>query len=870
MMSMAVACLLERDEPLAQLMGLATSAPGGGRMVMVTGEAGVGKSALVGALAERVKQRVWMGWCERLFTPRPLGPIVDIATRAGGPLTGAIGHGAPVHVVFPALLAELVNRPTVLVIEDLHWADEATLDVVVLLARRVSASRSLVVVTARDDELGADHQLRLVLGQLAEAGAQRLRLRPLSLQAVSELAASVEVDAVALFDRTGGNAFFVTEILAAGGSELPPSVRDAVLARVALLDTEARGLLQALSIVSGVAPVGLVRAVGGVHVDRLDTCLASGMLVARDEGIEFRHELARAAIAEEIGPLRRVELHRAALAWLRGHGADAAQIAHYAEEARDEPVVAMFAPLAAEQATTRGAHREAAAQYARALRWSDQLAGNHRAELLERGAHEHYLIDRFDESIDWLERAAAFWENQGDNERRAEVLCKLSSIQRCGGRATDAWANGLAAVALLETGPITPAVAEAHANVAMLALNANRVDDGLPPADRALTLARTWALPRVTAHALNTKGFLQTLAGDDNGIVLIEESLELALAEGLDEQVGRAYIHLADLAQRYRRFDLADRFRNDGTRYCAEHSLDLWSRYLAVYHARIDLDRGQWNAAVAGIHSVLAEPGTPLARVIALAVLGLVRARRGDPGVWATLDEARTLAERSGELQFRAPVAAARSEAAWLTGRPESIDDETAPVLRDCVDLGATWWAGEIAWWRRTLGIDEYPPPSTAEPWRHMLDGHIPAAAAAWQRIGCPYEHAIAAASGEPEEMLGALETLDKLGARAAVAHVQRRLRSAGTTPRRGPRRTTRANPAGLTTREIEVLQLLAADKSDREIAEALVVSIKTASHHVSAILNKLSVSNRRAAVRRAQDLGIPRPTSEPNAGVDP
>jgi predicted ATPase len=306
--------LLEREAPQARLRaGLVEAASAGGRLVLLTGEAGVGKSALVDQAADDAGVRVWAGWCERLFTPRPLGPLADLATDAAGPLAEVVGRGAPVHEVLPVLLDELRARPTLLVIEDLQWADEATLDLVVLLARRMGTTRSLAVVTCRDDELSADHPLRLVLGGLAGAGVERLRLSPLSIDAVRELAASHQVDTEALFRRTGGNPFYVTEVLAAGGSELPPSVRDAVVARAARLDPQARALLEAVSIVPGTVPLTLVTALGREHADRLDTCLASGMLVESRDGISFRHDLARAAIADEIEPLRRAGLHRTAL-----------------------------------------------------------------------------------------------------------------------------------------------------------------------------------------------------------------------------------------------------------------------------------------------------------------------------------------------------------------------------------------------------------------------------------------------------------------------------------------------------------------------------------------------------------------------------
>jgi DNA-binding CsgD family transcriptional regulator/tetratricopeptide (TPR) repeat protein len=852
--------LLERDEPSARLRAAVDEArSGAGRLMIVTGEAGVGKTALVenlGAGSDDV--RVWTGSCEQLFTARPLGPLADIASKTGGRLAEVVGRGAPVHEVFPVLLEELRSHPTLVVIEDVHWADEATLDVIALLARRMAMTCSLVIVTSRD-ELALDHPLRLVLGGLAAAGVERLRLSPLSLHAVREMAAPLGFDADELFHRTGGNPFFVTEVLATGCIELPPSVRDAVLARAAGLDPDARTLLESVAIVTGTVPLGLVSALGGVHADRLDACLSSGMMVESGDGIAFRNELAREAISDGVEPLRRAALHATALQFLRNHGADAARLAHHAEATGDAEAVAEFAPIAAVEASARGSHREAAAQYRRAVRFSAHLSIERRAELLEQGAYEVYLIDQFDEAIAWLSDAVELRHQTGDISREGDSFRKLSTVQRCGGRRLAAHENGAKAVALLESQPAGPELAAAYANVAMLAMNASDIESGVAAAERALDLAGSSGDRNVHVYTLNTMGMLELLAGDDAGLAALEESLHIALAEGRDDHVGRAYIHLADIAQRHRRWDIIDRYYGPASEYCSDHGLDLWARYLHVYYARSELDRGRWDQAIAAIPASVDVPGTPLARIDALVVLGLARARRGDPEQWTALDEAGHLAERSGELQWLGPVTAARLEAAWLDGRDASVVPGSDSVLQACIDKGARWWAGEIAWWRRCLGIEEKAPQCAAEPWALLLAGRAGDAAAAWHRIGCPYEEAVALAhSDEPADLRGAFELFDSLGAHAAAALLIRRMRIAGV-PRipRGARATTRANPAGLTTRELDVLRLVARGLRNSEIADQLVVSAKTIDHHVSSVLTKLGVSSRGAAAREAIRLGV-------------
>jgi DNA-binding CsgD family transcriptional regulator len=854
--------LLERQGVLTHLQHLAVeAATGRGRVVLVTGEAGIGKSALLGCLLTDLPAdtRVWTGSCERLFAPRPLGPLADMLAVLPKGIAEAVRRGAAVHEVLPLLLDELAGAPTVIAIEDLHWADEATSDLVVLLGRRLAATKGLLAVTCRDDELALDHPLRVVLAGLAAAGVERIWLAPLSRGAVRELATGRTLDVDELFRMTGGNPFYVTEVLAAGGAQLPTSVREAVLARAATLDPPARSLLEALSVSTGPTSPELVTELGGPTADRLGAGLASGMLVETPSGVAFRHDLTRLAIADGVDPLRRIALNRIALRVLRTTDADAARLAHHADEAHDADALEEFAPRAAFDAVARGAHREAVAQFRRALRAHRGIVGVRRAELLECGAHELYLTDRFDDAFSWLDDAIAIRHAMGDVCGEADCWRQLSSIQRCGGRVSNAARSGAHAVALLEAEPASRSLAAAHANVAMLALNANDIDAGLDAADRAMAMLDAQADRDVFVHVLNTRGFLRVLDGDEAGLLDLEQSLAISLAEGLDEHVGRAYIHLADIAQRHRRWDVIDDHAEAADRYCGEHGLELWHRYLRMYVARTALDRGRWSEALDAVPPYVVPTGTPMARIGPLVITGLVRARRGGDDPWPALDEADDLARRSVELQWIAPVTAARLEAAWLDGTGGGRGADTACVLAECVERRAGWWAGELAWWRRCVGLDAAVPRDAPEPWALLLAGRAQEAAVAWRRVGCPYEEALAlATSDDPDDLRRAFERFDGLGARPAASKTASRMRELGvSTVPRGVRRSTRDNPAGLTSREMDVLRLLSQGLRNSEIAADLVVSPKTVDHHVSAVLRKLGVNDRQSAGRMAAGLGL-------------
>ena len=400
--------LLERTDQLSALADAldAVTAGRAGAMVFVGGEAGVGKTALLREFCDqrRDSARILWGACEALLTPGPLGPLFDVAEVTRGELEELVSRGARPHEVTGALVRELARgRASILVLEDLHWADEATLDVLRLLARKVEAVPTLVLASYRNDELDRAHPLTLVLGELGTTrSVTRLVIPPLSERAVGELAEPYGVDAADLHRRTNGNPFYVTEVLAAGAGEIPPTVRDAVLARLARLSAPARALLEAIAIATPHAEVWLLEALAAAELQHLDECLASGVVASESDRVVVRHELARLAVEEALPPHRRVALHRAAAAALAGrpHGAaDPARIAHHADVAGDGAAVLHFAPAAAARAASLGAHREAAAQYARALRYADALAPQEQAALLELRAYEGYLTGELDAAI---------------------------------------------------------------------------------------------------------------------------------------------------------------------------------------------------------------------------------------------------------------------------------------------------------------------------------------------------------------------------------------------------------------------------------------------------------------------------------------
>jgi ATP/maltotriose-dependent transcriptional regulator MalT len=861
--------LLEREAAFSVLGAWlnAVRVEGRGRLALVAGEAGVGKTALLRRFRDEqaADVRVLWGACDPLFTPRPLGPLLDVAHTTGGELARLVQREARPHEVAAALLRELAGAgSTVVVLEDVHWADEGTLDVLRLLGRRVGEAPALVLASYRDDELERAHPLRVVLGELATGdAAARLSLGPLSRRAVARLAGPHLADADELYAGTGGNPFFVVEALAAGPGRVPPTVRDAVLARAARLRLPARAVLDAASIFAGPAELPVLEAVAGGALAALEECLGSGMLAAEDDGVVFRHELARRAVEESLPLHRRLDLHRKALAAL-AETCDPARAAHHAVAAGDDDAVLRFAPVAAARAAALGAQREAAAQYAQVLRLSDRLSLEERAELLRLRSRACYLADDLDAALAAAREALDCRRELGDRAAEGEALRWLSEILWCPGRVEESARVAREAVAVLEELAPGPLLAFALVNLARICNAAHELDEAEDCGRRALALAEEAGDGATRILALACLGTTTVKRGSADGLRVLETALEAALRDGLEWSAGNLYVALASGTLELRDHAAAARHLEAGIRYCSDRGLELFRAYLLSFRARLELDRGRLDAAADAASAVVrARRASTAPQIGALVALALARARSGEPGHERLLDEAWALAEPTGELFRVGAVAVARAETAWLEGRDADVAGLTETALELAVRRGAPRWAGELAAWRRRAGVVE-PALESAGPYALELAGDARGAAARWTRLGAPYEAALALAqAGDEPARREAFDRLRDQGATAAAAAVALRLRRSGVrSVPRGPRASTRENPANLTTREVEVLGLVAEGLPNAEIADRLVVSRRTVDHHVSAILRKLGTRRRMQASAEAVRLGILRPSA--------
>lgn len=844
--------VLERDSQLAALMSYAEDARAGhGRMVLISGEAGIGKSTLVEELeADIADAQWWWGACDGLSTPRALGPLIDIGIQAGGRLREACEAEAARDVRFDALLGMLARGTElhVVVIEDLHWADEATLDMLRFLGRRIRHVRALVIATYRDDAITPDEPLQITLGDLAShRTTRRVALGPLSEQAIGQLAAGSDVEPAELYRLTGGSPFFATEVLAAGGSGVPSSARDVVLARVAGLGPAARSALDHAALIGTHVAPGLLRAASGASSANLDELLSRAILVVDGDQLRFRHEIARQAVAAQVAPHRAVELHRSILAALLvDGGSDDARLAFHADAAGDVACVLEFAPRAARHAAVVASHRAAAAQFERAVRHAGSADLMTRATLLGELADELALIERWDDAAVTWRAAIDLWHEAGDPVREGAAETQYGRVMWRLCRGPELLAAWRRARALLEPMGPTAELGYLYASGG----GATDADEVTGYIERAAEIALELDLPALRVDALNGLAYVAAGRSGDYA-TLLREALGIALEHGLQQGAGRSYANLTEYyCSDFRLAETEPLFR-EALAYCDEHDVATYGNCVRGHYALALLDQGRWDEAWHHAQEVLGTRASPINRLTSLLTAGLVSVRRGDPAATSFLAEAESVAVGVDEPAYLAWARLALCEAAWLRGDLDGARTQLALVRPRLTPLESKETAAVVAWEQR-LGVVHHGAVgevAIAGPYAVQVTGPPRRAAQAWESLCLPYHAALALGDSTDETDLRAAATrLDALSPPAATM-VRRRMRERGmrSIPA-GVRARTRADPDGLTPREREVLGLLRHDLTNEQIADRLVISVKTVDHHVSAVLAKLGVASRREA----------------------
>ncbi len=890
----ALNTLLERDDALATLHGLAaTSLSTRGQLALVYGEAGVGKSSLLEAFAAQLPAGRLVAWgrCDALFTPRQLGPFYDLAPVLGGQVRAALSRGTARNGLFPDVLAAIGQLPAgaTLVLEDVHWADHATLDLLKFIARRMAPLRVLLVLSYRDDEAGPGQPLTQLLGDLPAAATSRIPLQALSREAVQQIAQRHGRDGTVLYQATAGNPFFVSEIVAQpphASDPLPGSVRDAVMTRLARLPAPERAFLQAISVApEPLSPqvIGALRGVDGPAMAQ--ACEARGLVRRDADGkIRFRHELARLATLDALPPDQQRQHQQRLLAvyLAMGEAVSPDLLVHHAAALGDVATLLQHAPRAASRAAALGAHKEAAAQLAMALRHADSAAPELAARLHQDWAYEAGLVEVSDAVLASRREAVARWQALGRMDRVGDNLRWLWRLHWYRGEIDQAEAAATQAMAILEAIPPSAELALAYTLRAHIHLLNGRRAESIAWGQRAIPMAQGFGDVDCQVQALVTVATALLFGGDDGGTALMDEALALALREGLHEQAARVYTNYSEYAIVVRRWPLADRLVRDGLAFDIKHNLESWTGYLSGRHAQLHLEQGRLREAQTIARGTLAVANlTLLMRLPAMTALAVTRSRLGADDGRALLSQALEAALAMREQQRLTPVRLGLIEHAYLMGDDALAREHLGAMLAFGTPLLRPWDAGALRVWARRLALplDEAVGQAPTAAQAAELAGQPLLAADALDAQHAPFEAALcrlvaarAGMTGTPcpvaptgaaprpavaQALDAALAGFEAIGAQAGVQAVRRLAQQLGQ-PLRGPRRrrgpykAARSHPLGLTPKEVQVLALLVEGASNAEIAERVSRSPRTIEHHVSAVLAKLNASNRLEAILRA------------------
>jgi len=855
--------LLEREGELGLLRAAVRQVADGrqGAGFAIAGDSGVGKSTLINtACADLGSMRLLRGHCDPLQTPRPLGPFRDLAVPG---LEAWVG-GADVRLaeICERAYEHLRSQPTVLVVEDLHWVDTASVDVLRFLARRVESMPLLLVVSYRDTEIGAGHAARPLLGDVAAAEAlTSLTLAPLSVDAVARLADGTALDPTRVHQVTGGNPFFVCEVVKQPDLPLPASVRDVVLARAAEVSPADFEVLQLIATAPDRVDDRVLPRLG-VDLPTLHRLDEIGLLTRSETGVVFRHELARQAIESTIPPGGGPRLHARLLDALeRIEPRDPAVLTEHAVAAHDTVRGLAYARTAASEAARAGSHVEAASFYAIALEHlAPDAPSRERAGLLLRLSFQQYMTSRLDEAIANVRATFTLWEEAGDLAGLAEAHDAVAVYEYYNARRRQAEAHAQQAADLATAAGSRPTSGEVSATRGYLAYMRSDAAAATAHLDDALAVASDEQLGHLELRGRMLHAATALATGADEARTRLLDSVEDARTRGWDELASTGYSSVANLDVEQGRFRAAERVLEEALPFATEREIPICRQWQTAVRSRLHLTQGHWSAALEDARVVLGEVGMPLAMLWPHLVSTLVPLRRGEELSPAALDEAWQLAERLDEPVRRLAVLATVVEVAWMTERPDPrVDTAVAelPVLGAAP--GAGWAAGNLAIWLARLGRPVDVPADVAEPFRLTLAGRYADAASRWNLAGDPFAEAMAwTDSADPADRVKGVALLDRLGAVGTADRLRVVLRQEGvaTVPQR-PRVSTRANPGGLTNRQLDVARLVARGLSNNEIAARLYISPKTADHHVSAVLAKLDLANRRAVVVQADELGL-------------
>ncbi|WP_371194811.1 AAA family ATPase [Glaciecola sp. SC05] len=895
--------LLERENAVQDFLELVSNTANSGKVLLVSGEAGIGKTSLLEHMRQHPQINNTMLWsgCDPLFTPQPYAPFQDIASSLSNPLVNLLAKNQNPskisHKIASTLFSSLeqLNEPIILIIEDVHWADNATLDLLKFLVRRISFVKCLLCLTYRDDEVLLSHPLSTVLSLCPSAHTKRIQLQPLSLNAIEILSAHERkqpwprnvADKVHsstsdlyrpsdLLKITAGNPFFLSEILANNtfdSNTIPSSIRDAIGARLSHLKQPEQDLMLTLSLIPYSIPVRLIEHLFPKNGETLAmACIARKLLQFDTQGeFRFRHELARLATLACLSITEQKRLHLKILNSLERLKltANLAWLSHHAEGGHNASKILKYAPLSAEKAANLGAHKEAASYYEKALKYVEYADTQLAASLYENWAYEVSLTTHMNTPVIEARRCAiTLWRALNRLDKIGENLRSLSRLYWYQGQAERAEHYANEAISTFEQLPASTELAMAYSMRSQLDMLNERTSDAVFWGEKALALEQTFPNPLVKVHALTNIGSALLMSGNAEGELMLKNSLLLSEQHGMHEETARVYTNYSDYCVRFKRLSLAEELTTKGIQYDTSHDLDSWTYYLVGIQAQLRLEQGRLVDAqtiAQGVQKLTNQ--TVLMKLPALIVLARTHIRMGLADAESILQKALSQATAIGEWQYIIPLRLAYIEYAYLTHNSALATEHIAPLVKLQSSILNPWQFGELLVWQSRFGLSQIATETSRSdiplPWVLELKKDNELAFNAWSDLGMPFNAAMALLHGHTQNtvasFVNAYSLLQSMQAKAVLRYIRKQAQQAGFIDQlpkrqRGPYSKSRQHPLGLTAKEQQIFKLLATGASNQDIAKTVSRSQRTIENHVSSILSKLSVESRIEAILRVQN----------------
>jgi DNA-binding CsgD family transcriptional regulator len=834
----------------------------------VSGEAGIGKTSLVRTFCKQLQKgvTVYQGTCDALFSPRPLAPLYDILLQFRTDLWKSSADIAERALLFNSFFHELSQqqKAVLIVFEDIHWADEATLDFIKFLARRITQLKCLFVLTCRDNEIHAHQSISNLLGQLPPDSFTRIQLPALSKQAVEQLAGEKGFNGQHVYSISGGNPFYVNEILASYSPGVPDNIKDSIIAVYNRQEIATRQAWELLSILPTGLEINYVEKIDMASAAAVEKSLASGILIAKGDCICFKHELYRRTIEASLSPLLRVALNKKILdlfgeIFLRT--GETERIVHHAKNANEYDLVVKYAPVVAAKAAAVGAHTEACRLYLSAIEYYQGKDKDLLIRFYELYAYECYLTNQAKEAIIYMGKSMQLWKAKNDPEKIGNCLRFLSRLWWFEGNRKNAENFAQQAIAILADQPPSRVKAMAFSNMSQLKMLSDEAAVCIQWGAQAIAMARELNDEEILSHALNNVGTVQmkNQSTEQKGYGLLQESLSIAVKNAFHEHAARAYTNMGTVGVSVREYTAAGKALEEGINYCEERDLDSWTAYMLSWKARLCLETGLWATAYTIADNLVKNTRQPaVVTISALVVMATIKMRRGDVDALDFLLEAKVKAFEAGEMQRILPSLVALMEYEWITGKIIIEQENLSRAIGMMAQLNNIFEYNGFAFWLRKARGQQLPVAALYPGYDTQNTATIKRAAAVWEKLGCPYEQALILSEGTDDDKRKAISMVQALGAHTVYEKMKLEMRISGikSIPR-GIRKTTQLNPAQLTSRELDVLRLLKEGWQNKELAARLFISAKTVDHHISSILFKLDVNSRAKAVQEAIRLGI-------------